>query len=212
MSPKIKRRAEVIGDCIARTKPKRGVVFQMEEAKRITANSVALHHAIRTVNISVVAKLLDDRADINFKDKYGNAPLHRAVGHNNYIIVKLLLQRGADVHAFVSPHLSNSSPYCGWTALHIACQHRLSAIARLLLLFGADITLTDNRRITPLQRIPQLGERQVLYEFAQLCPAECWRRRRELICLYYSQPASSSTAATTLMHNKDAFFHIVSFL
>jgi hypothetical protein len=107
-------------------------------------------------------------------------------------VVRVLLEHNADV---------NINNACGETPLHVACQYHMLNMARLLLSFGADITLTDRNSKTSLDYADEAEERQLkqqLYEFAQRCPAECWRRRRELILLQYSKPASSSTAATTL--------------
>jgi ankyrin repeat protein len=173
MSPKIKRRAEVIGDSIARTKPKRGVVFQKEEAKRLVEDSVVLVSAVWRDNISDAAKFLDGGVDIQYKDKYGIALLHRAVILRKETIVQLFLKRGADTNTVVSPTFK--SPICGCTPLHFACKHcgqdllPTMAIARLLLSFGADITLTDPNSKTSLDYAYDAEEKQELYEYhAQL--------------------------------------------
>jgi ankyrin repeat protein len=55
----------------------------------------ALHSAVITDNIEIAKLLLENKANVNIKDSYGNTPLWRA-SHMNPKIIKLLLDYGAD--------------------------------------------------------------------------------------------------------------------
>ena len=43
------------------------------------AGSILLHHAIESGNLVIVRFLIRQKLDMNFKDKFGAAPLHYAV-------------------------------------------------------------------------------------------------------------------------------------
>jgi ankyrin repeat protein len=168
------------------------------------SGSTALHLAALQGFTSMVELLLVHHgADVHSQDRRGNSALHDASFRGEEGVVRVLLQHNADV---------NTKRNDGRTPLHLACDdHRLN-IARLLLSLGADIALIDQVSRTPLDYVRNQIEKQELYEFAQLCPAECWRRRRNIVLLHYSQPASLSTAVRSLMQNKDVVRYIVGFI
>lgn len=79
--------------------------------------------------------------NINAKDVNGNTPLTFASQHNQITIVKVLLEKGADVNA------KNSADK---TALMIAVNEGDIAIVTLLLKNGADVNATDSSGLTAL--------------------------------------------------------------
>ncbi|KAF2227545.1 ankyrin repeat-containing domain protein, partial [Elsinoe ampelina] len=68
-------------------------------------------------------------------------PLMAASSRGNDSIVRLLLQRGADVHA------RNSD---GWTALTKAVYHGKLSTVMALVSYGAEIDPVDNEGLPPL--------------------------------------------------------------
>ncbi len=128
-------------------------------------------------------KLLNSGIDLNFKDKYGETPLYRAVDNNNSNIVKFLIENGANVdlksqndrtpliraveknnYQLVrylirkGANVDLQNQY-GITALNLAVRYNLFRIVRLLIRKGANINLEDNTdKLTPIQLAVKLGK------------------------------------------------------
>lgn len=77
--------------------------------------------------LEVVRYLLDQNADVNAREQFGNTPLTEAVYHNHLGVTKELVFRGADLNAMGE----------GGTALDIALDRGFQAIADLLRHHGA---------------------------------------------------------------------------
>ena len=93
--------------------------------------------------------LLDLGVDPNGKDKEGWTPLMEAArsGSNYQSLVRLLLDRGADVNARCScPGVLDG----GWTPLMLATWNRNEEVVDILLSKGADVSQRNNRGETPL--------------------------------------------------------------
>jgi len=86
--------------------------------------------------------LLANGADVNLKDRAGRTPLHLAAESADGDIVKLLLNKGANVNA--------KDDESGFTALHHAARLGKKNVAELLIARGADINAKDKHGHTPL--------------------------------------------------------------
>ncbi len=125
--------------------------------------------------VEKVTQLLNERADVNGRDKSGATPLTNAVGMNKAAIAELLLTKGADPNlrdGFGDPPLLIAMK--GWknvaiikllldkgadpnlagqiddTALIVAARWGNAELVTLLLARGADVNKTGNMEVTPL--------------------------------------------------------------
>ena len=67
---------------------------------------------------------------IDEKDSIGRTPLSWAARKGHYVIVKLLLEKGADIEA---------KDDIGWTPLLLAAEYEREAVVKLLLEKGANL-------------------------------------------------------------------------
>lgn len=91
--------------------------------------------------------------DPDARDRFGYAPLHRAVIAGETAKVGRLLESGC------SPNLAQNS---GWTALHFAAKYRRTDAARLLLEAGADPAAANGAGETPLHTAAGSGGTEVV--------------------------------------------------
>jgi hypothetical protein len=98
--------------------------------------------------LEIVQFLLDHGADIEIADGLGWPALHNAVSEKNIEIVKLLIERGANVNA-QARSLGKEYWTEGWTPLHFALNYGYFQIAKVLLANGADPNIRDDEGRTP---------------------------------------------------------------
>ena len=94
-----------------------------------------------------------DLSRIDRPDRYGITPLMYAVMNGHILLVKTLLDNGADVNAVGTVPDGNNGywiPLDGVSPLALACRVGEAGIARLLLEAGADEKLRDNRDRPPI--------------------------------------------------------------
>lgn len=104
--------------------------------------TLAIKRFQRDKGLPVTGKL-DERtqAELLVKNPPSQESFIEAIKKNDIIIVKALIDAGADINA--------KDPY-GETPLHIACVRGLEKIISLLIAEGADVNARDGRALTPL--------------------------------------------------------------
>ncbi|KAI9856186.1 MAG: hypothetical protein M1813_009203 [Trichoglossum hirsutum] len=110
-----------------------------------------LHLAAQSGSIGAIKTLLGRGADIECQLlEYGWRPLHLAIRHLK--ATKLLLERGADVHAVGSE---------GNTPLTLAAEEGYSEVVKLLLDWGANPCAESENGATPLHKAARGGHEEV---------------------------------------------------
>ena len=115
-----------------------------------------MHFAAYYEKFKLVQKLIEYDADIDVRDQYGRTPLYWASDDryfNDGSVVRLLLERGADVNA----RADND----GSTPLHEASRYGALEVVRLLLEHGADVEAVDVDGKTALQVVGKARDKRV---------------------------------------------------
>lgn len=102
----------------------------------------AMYEGIMHGDYKTVKLYLDRGVSANAREYQNHSPLHWAVTNNQPEIAKLLIARGADVHAKYDDD--------GHTALHMAMFHGRKDMAQVLIEHGAAVNVRDNFGYTPL--------------------------------------------------------------
>ena len=105
-------------------------------------------------NYSLITKLLEDGADPNLRNAYGNTALLDASALGLFNIVKKLLEFGAD------PNIPNKD---GWTPLLIASNNGYSEIVKLLLTKGVDVDYHSGNNITAITLASRNGHKDIKF-------------------------------------------------
>lgn len=96
-----------------------------------------LHIATEEVEEDMALKLIQLGCDVNKKDKYGFTPLMNVIKHGCGVeLVREILKRGANV---------NEQNKFGYTALHYACGSFYLSVMDLLIFYGADPRIRNNK-------------------------------------------------------------------
>ena len=113
----------------------------------------ALMWAAQGRHEAMVQLLLEKRADIEAKTRWGTTALYEAAQDGHEAVVRLLLEKGADVS--VKDKLVS-------TALHGATHRGDEAVVQLLLEKGADVNAKDDLRSTPLHEAAKGGRKALV--------------------------------------------------
>ena len=103
----------------------------------------ALHQAVQAGDLDLVNHLITvHMADVNVKDRHGEALLYIAADRGHASVVSVLIAAGADVNA------KNNT---GKTPLHEAAADSHISVVSVLIAAGADVNAKDNFDQTPLR-------------------------------------------------------------
>jgi len=99
------------------------------------------YYTEKSLNIEIVLKLIEKKADVNAKDLFGDTPLHLAAQKGYIEIALRLINEEADV---------NAVNRVGQTPLHLAIQKSYTEVALRLIEKKADVNAKDFFGDTPL--------------------------------------------------------------
>lgn len=108
----------------------------------------AFHGALKTGNDSIVRLLIEKGANIHAVENNGQTALHLAAENEHEAMLLLLLKQGIDV--LVKDKSGNS-------ALHVAVGRGQAECISILLCFGADPALTNDKEQIPLDLVKEMG-------------------------------------------------------
>ncbi|KFV06764.1 Ankyrin repeat domain-containing protein 1, partial [Tauraco erythrolophus] len=112
--------------------------------------STALHWACRGGNLDVLKFLLDKGINRNARDKLLSTPLHVAVRTGQYDCGEHLIACEADLNARDRVSTNNFLP-----ASYRVASSRCYKMIRLLILYGADLTIKNGQGKTPMDLVLQ---------------------------------------------------------
>ena len=151
----------------------RGILACISVGERDTLGRIPLHLAATYgADRSVIALLLERRADIEARDNYGDTPLHTAIASDRLDVLVVLLENGADIEA---------RDDFGDTPLHNAARASKPDVVAVLLDFGADIEARDELDNTPLEEAAEHGDAATMSVLLD--------RGAEVGDLYWSKPS-----------------------
>ena len=83
-------------------------------------------------NVMKIKSLVEQGADINYKNSYKRTPLHKACAKGRFVAAKYFIENGADVEARTDD---------GSTPLLFAASYNKFAVVKLLVEYGADVNV-----------------------------------------------------------------------
>ena len=122
----------------------------MQKEAAVSEINAGLIQAAKDGSLADVSAALASGADINMKDERGLTPLIIGAALGQTEIVKLLLEKGADVNA--------RDNRIGAMAIMVASDKGHVDIIKLLIENGADINAKDNNSSTPLMIAAEKGQ------------------------------------------------------
>lgn len=114
-----------------------------------------LHNAVGSYSYDAVQRFLENKADVNATDDFGNTPLHEAVKIDSKEIVLLLIRYGAKV---------NATNNYGDTPLHEAAKEGSEDIISILIDQGAGVNATNRYGKTPLHKAARTGSEESIFK------------------------------------------------
>ncbi len=129
-----------------------------------TGRITALHYAAKKGHKEIAELLIANGADVNAKNREGQTPVDVAVVRNRSDLVKLLIEKGADISLHTAARLGdlaivkslieemadiNAKDTSGQTSLHYAAEYGRKDIAELLIANGANVNAKDKDGNTP---------------------------------------------------------------
>ncbi|MHC4464183.1 MAG: ankyrin repeat domain-containing protein [Planctomycetota bacterium] len=127
---------------------------------RNSAGNTPLHYAARSRDVGqdIIELLIAKSADVNAKDDDGQTPVDVAVSRNRKEVMKLLVEKGADVSLHTAARIGalakvksligkgadiNAKDTSGQTPLHYAVEYGHKDVVELLIVSGADLNVKN---------------------------------------------------------------------
>jgi ankyrin repeat protein len=129
---------------------------------RTSHNRTFIHAAVIGKNLEIIEQLLQNKVDVNIKDKEGDTALQLATEKNSIPVVKLLLKYGADARErkeIPREIFSDGRQAQGWqeTPLLHALEYGHLELAEILIANGADVNVVNRNQTSPLEFAAELG-------------------------------------------------------
>jgi ankyrin repeat protein len=138
-------------------------------SQEVPRQMTGVHHAAYFGLAEVIMALLGNGHNSDVKDTYGRTPLWLAAESGHEAVVKLLLEKGAELEAKDYGDRTSlwreakdygdqtslwreAKDYGGRTPLWLVAEHGHTAVVKLLLEKGAELEAKDHGRRTPLSR------------------------------------------------------------
>ena len=119
----------------------------------LSSRDAAIHEAIAKDDAESLRILVENDADVDARDLFGEPALHAAIEENDPEMVRILVEAGANVDA------KNSF---GDPALHRAILKGNSAIVRILVDAGADVKITNAFGDSALNRAIRQDNKEIV--------------------------------------------------
>ena len=124
--------------------------YSQSVPRQITGLHLAAYFGLKEAMIT----LLENGHNLNSKDSYGRTPLSWAAENGHEAVVKLLLEKGAE--------LETKDKDYGQTPLSYAASRGHEALVKLLLEKGAELKTKSNNGQTPLSYAAENGHEAVV--------------------------------------------------
>eukprot|EP00210_Caulerpa_lentillifera_P003601 g3436.t1 len=173
---------------------KRGANIRALTSKRQTP----LHLAAEQLRDEVLTLLIEevDSKIINLKDENGRTILHQVAVQENGRLLKLLIERGADV---------NSIDKEGQTPLHYATKSHCQMTVETLLQCGCDVTAKDINSCTALHFAAQKNSASIFnLLFPEMCYTVSEKDKRGFCLLHYAVEGGNPEIVGRLLHRGES--------
>lgn len=100
-----------------------------------------VHDAIRVNDQKLLNSFIEEKIDLNKKDKYGYTPVHLAARFNHFFLAQILIQNGVNI---------NTQDIYGDSPLLDSTRNGYSEMSKLLVCNGANKDIEDKYKMTPL--------------------------------------------------------------
>ena len=128
--------------------------YLINYSQMVPRRMTGVHLAAYFGRVETTMTLLKNRHDLDSKDTYGRTPLSWAADKEHEVVVKLLLEKGAELE-------TKDNDY-GQTPLSWATEEGHEAVVKLLLEKGAELETKDSNSRTPLLWAAEKGHEAVV--------------------------------------------------